>query len=63
MKRQLWGELSEKPDEATIEKQIELDQEILMEKRGEDDRDSLKPILNLKAFSRRAQNPSFVGVL
>lgn len=34
MKRQLWGEISEKPDEATMEKQIELDQEIMMEKRG-----------------------------
>lgn len=34
MKRQHWGELSEQPDEATMEKQIELDQEIMMEKRG-----------------------------
>jgi len=35
MKRQLWGEFSEKPDEATMEKQIEIDREILMDKRGE----------------------------
>jgi len=35
MKRQLWGELSEEPDEATMAKQIEIDQEIMMDKRGE----------------------------
>jgi hypothetical protein len=34
MKRQLWGEFSEKQDEATMAKQIEIDQKIMMEKRG-----------------------------
>lgn len=34
MKRQLWGELSEKQDEATVEKQTQIDQEIMREKRG-----------------------------
>lgn len=34
MKRQHWGEFSKMPDEATMEKQIEIDQEIMMEKRG-----------------------------
>lgn len=34
MKRHLWGELTERPDEATMEKQIEIDLEILSEKRG-----------------------------
>lgn len=34
MKRQLWGEISEKPDEASVQKQILIDQEIMMEKRG-----------------------------
>lgn len=34
MKRQLWGEISEKPDVASVQKQILIDQEIMMEKRG-----------------------------
>lgn len=34
MKRQLWGELSEQPDEATMAKQIEIDQDIMIDKRG-----------------------------
>lgn len=35
MKRQLWGELSEEGDEATMVKQIEIDQDIMLDKRGE----------------------------
>jgi hypothetical protein len=34
MKRQLWGEFTEQQDEATLQKQIELDKEIMLEKRG-----------------------------
>lgn len=36
MKRQLWGELSKESDEAVLMKQIQLDQEIMMDKRGND---------------------------
>jgi len=35
MKRQLWGEFLETLDEATMAKQIEIDQDIMMDKRGE----------------------------
>jgi hypothetical protein len=34
MKRQLWGEISDRLDEATVAKQIETDREMMMEKRG-----------------------------
>lgn len=34
MKRQLWGELSKESDEAVMVKQIQLDQEIMADKRG-----------------------------
>ena len=37
-RRSLWGEFSERPDEATREKQVEVDQEIMMDKRGKNDR-------------------------
>lgn len=36
MKRQLWGGLSERPDEASAAKQVEIDREIMMEKRGKE---------------------------
>lgn len=35
MKRQLWGELSKESDEAVLAKQIQVDHEIMSDKRGE----------------------------
>lgn len=34
MKRTLWGKFLTQPDEASREKQVEIDKEIMMEKRG-----------------------------
>jgi hypothetical protein len=51
MKRQLWGEFTEMQDEATKQKQIELDNEIMLEKRGKTGKKDQREKRKLQIFS------------
>lgn len=46
MKRQLWGELSDKPDEETVQRQNLIDREIMMEKRGKEIKSLFQLLVN-----------------